>query len=498
MGLLHNLSLGFSVALLPNNLFYCFVGGIIGTLIGVLPGIGPAGAIAILLPASYRMEPAAAIIMMAAIYCGAQYGGRITSILLNIPGEASTVVTCFDGYQMARKGRAGAALGITAFASFIGGTVSVVGLMLLAPVLVRAALRFGPAEFFGLMVFGLTMVAYLGSGSLIKSLLMGASGLLLATVGMDPVSGIIRFTFGSISLGEGIGMIPVAMGMFGLAEVLENLEEVVDIKVSKTSFLGLFPTVRDWLDSRWSIVRGTIVGFCLGMLPGGSTALPTFIVYGLEKRLSKHPEEFGTGVVEGAAGPSAACEAATGAAMIPLLCLGIPANVAMAVLLGAFVLHGFQPGPLLMGKHPQLVWGVISSMYLSNVMLLILNVPFIGIWVQILKVPYRLLCPLIMLFCFIGAYALNSSVNDVLIMVAFGVLGYLMRKYRYPGAPLLLSLILGPMLETSFRQALIIGKPTIFFTRPISASLLGFALLLLILKPLLKLAKKGLAVLGRA
>ena len=288
--LFHNLSLGFSVALLGTNLFYCFIGGIIGTLIGVLPGIGPAGAIAILLPASYRMEPAAAIIMMAAIYCGAQYGGRITSILLNIPGEASTVVTCFDGYQMARKGRAGAALGITAFASFIGGTVSVVGLMLLAPLLVRVALRFGPAEFFGLMVFGLTMVAYLGSGSLIKSLLMGASGLLLATVGMDPVSGIIRFTFGAISLGEGIGMIPVAMGMFGLAEVLENLEEEADLKVSKATFLGLFPTVRDWLDSRWSIVRGTVVGFCLGMLPGGSTALPTFIVYGLEKRLSKHPE----------------------------------------------------------------------------------------------------------------------------------------------------------------------------------------------------------------
>jgi putative tricarboxylic transport membrane protein len=459
-------------------------------LIGVLPGIGPAGAIAILLPASYRMDPIAAIIMMAAIYCGAQYGGRITSILLNIPGEASTVVTCFDGYQMARKGRAGAALGITAFASFIGGTISVVGLMFLAPLLVKAALRFGPAEYFSLMVFGLTMIAYLGSGSLVKALLMGAAGLLVSTVGMDPVSGIVRFNFGVIGLGEGIGMIPVAMGLFGLAEVLENLEEETEVEMAKASFLGLFPTMKDWIESRWAIVRGTIVGFVLGMLPGGSTALPTFIIYGLEKRISKHPEEFGTGVIEGVAAPSAACEAATGAAMVPLLTLGIPANVAMAVLLGAFVLHGIQPGPLLMGKHPQLFWGVISSMYVSNVMLLIMNVPFIGIWVQILRVPYRLLCPLIILFCYIGAYALNSTTNDVLIMVIFGGLGYLMRKYKYQGAPFLLSLILGPMLETSFRQALIVGNPTIFFTKPISASLLGFAFLLLMIKPVMQLFAK--------
>jgi putative tricarboxylic transport membrane protein len=319
---------------------------------------------------------------------------------------------------------------------------------------------------------------------------MGAAGLLVSTVGMDPVSGIIRFNFGVIGLGEGIGMIPVAMGLFGLAEVLENLEEETEVEMAKASFLGLFPTMKDWIESRWAIVRGTIVGFVLGMLPGGSTALPTFIIYGIEKRISKRPEEFGTGVVEGVAAPSAACEAATGAAMVPLLTLGIPANVAMAVLLGAFVLHGIQPGPLLMGKHPQLFWGVISSMYVSNVMLLIMNVPFIGIWVQILRVPYRLLCPLIILFCYIGAYALNSTTNDVLIMVIFGGLGYLMRKYKYQGAPFLLSLILGPMLETSFRQALIVGNPTIFFTKPISASLLGFAFLLLMIKPVMQLFAK--------
>jgi len=488
--LLHNLSLGFSVAYSFSNLLYCFIGVVIGTLIGVLPGIGPAGAIAMLLPVSYRMDPVSAIIMMAGIYYGAQYGGSTTSILLNIPGEASSVVTCLDGYQMARKGRAGPALGMSAFGSFIGGTLSVVGLMLLAPFLVRVSLKFGPAEFFSLMVFGLTMIAYLGSGSLIKSLLMGTAGLFISTIGMDPVSGIIRFTFGSITLSDGVGMIPAAMGMFGLAEVLENLEEEIHREVFKTRLHGLFPTLKDWIASRWAIVRGTLVGFFLGMLPGGSTALPTFIVYGLEKRFSKYPEKFGTGVIEGVAAPETANNAATGSAMIPLLCLGIPANVAMAVLLGAFIIHGIQPGPLLMGKHPQLFWGTITSMYIGNVMLLILNLPLIGLWVQILKVPYRLLFPLILLFCFVGSYCLNNNAYDVLIMIIFGTVGYIMRKYHYEGAPFLLALILGPMLETSFRQALIIGNPLIFFRKPISACFIGFALLLLIMRPFLRIVRK--------
>jgi len=488
--LLHNLGLGFSVAYSLNNLLYCFVGVLIGTLIGVLPGIGPAGAIAMLLPVSFQMDPVSAIIMMAGIYYGAQYGGSTTSILLNIPGEAASVVTCLDGYQMARQGRAGAALGMSAFGSFIGGTLSVVGLMLLAPFLIQVALKFGPAEFFSLMVFGLTMVAYLGSGSLIKSLLMGTAGLFFSTIGMDPVSGIIRFTFGSITLADGVGMIPVAMGMFGLAEVFANLEEVVQREVFQTRLHGLLPSIADWMACRWAILRGTIVGFLLGMLPGGSTALPTFIVYGLEKRASKYPEKFGTGVIEGVAAPETANNAATGSAMIPLLCLGIPANVAMAVLLGAFIIHGIQPGPLLMGKHPQLFWGTIASMYIGNVMLLILNLPLIGLWVQILKIPYRLLFPLIILFCFVGAYAVNNNSFDVLIMLIFGTIGYFMRKFRYEGAPFLLALILGPMLETSFRQALIIGDPSIFFRKPISVSFLGLALLLLISAPLLKILKK--------
>lgn len=464
----------------------------IGTLIGVLPGIGPAGTIAMLLPISYRMDPVSAIIMMAGIYCGAQYGGSTTSILLNIPGEASSVVTCLDGYQMARQGRAGPALGMSAFGSFIGGTLSVVGLMFLAPLLIRFALKFGPAEFFSLMVFGLTMIAYLGSGSFIKSLLMGAAGLFLATIGMDPVSGIVRFTFGSISLADGVGMVPVAMGMFGLAEVLENLEKEIQRDIFKSRLHGLLPTARDWMACRWAIVRGTVVGFFLGMLPGGSTALPTFIVYGLEKRFSKYPERFGTGVIEGVAAPETANNAATGSAMIPLLSLGIPANVAMAVLLGAFIIHGIQPGPLLMEKHPQLFWGTIASLYIGNVMLLILNLPLIGLWVQILKIPYRLLFPLIILFCLLGTYSLSNNAYDVLIMVIFGTIGYLMRKYHYEGAPLLLALILCPMLETSFRQALIIGDPLIFFRKPISASFLGLSILILILGPFLKIVKKAI------
>jgi putative tricarboxylic transport membrane protein len=488
--LFHNMVLGFSVANSLTNLLYCFIGVVIGTLIGVLPGIGPAGAIAMLLPVSFRMDPVSAIIMMAGIYYGAQYGGSTTSILLNIPGEASSVVTCLDGYQMARKGRAGPALGMSAFGSFIGGTISVVGLMILAPFLVQVAIKFGPAEFFSLMVFGLTMIAYLGSGSLIKSLLMGTAGLFVSTIGMDPVSGIIRFTFGSITLSDGVGLIPVAMGMFGLAEVMENLEEEIHQEVFKTRLRGLLPTLKDWIDSRWAIVRGTIVGFFLGMLPGGSTALPTFIVYGLEKRFSKYPEKFGTGVIEGVAAPETANNAATGSAMIPLLCLGIPANVAMAVLLGAFIIHGIQPGPLLMGRYPQLFWGTIASMYVGNVMLLILNLPLIGLWVQILKVPYRLLFPLIILFCFVGSYCLNNNAYDVLVMVIFGTIGYVMRKFRYEGAPFLLALILGPMVETSFRQALIIGTPSIFFVKPISASFLGFAFLLLILRPLMGITRK--------
>jgi len=395
---------------------------------------------------------------------------------------------------MARKGRAGPALGIAAFGSFIGGTLSVIGLMFLAPPLVEVALKFGPPEIFALMIFGLTMIVYLGSGSILKSLLMGTAGLFLSTVGMDPVTGITRFTGGNNTLLDGVGLIPVAMGMFGVAEVLENLEQTVPRLVVSSKIRGLLPNAKDWYDSRWAIVRGTLVGFGLGILPGGSTALPTFISYGLEKRCSKHPEKFGTGVIEGVAGPETANNAATGAAMIPLLSMGIPANVAMAVLLGAFILHGIQPGPLLMGKHPELFWGTVASMYIGNIFLLILNLPLIGLWVQILRIPYLLLFPLILVFTFIGTYSLNSNSTEILIMVLFGVIGYVMRKLRYDGAPFLLALILGPLLETAFRQSLIIGSPAIFFQRPISAGLLGLAFLLLVVGPLLQWRKKSLAL----
>lgn len=489
---LQNLGFGFTIASSFANLFYCFTGVLIGTLIGVLPGIGPAGTIAMLLPVSFRMDAVSAIIMMAGIYYGAQYGGSTTSILLNIPGEASSVVTCLDGYQMALKGRAGPALGISAFGSFIGGTLSVCGLAFLAPLLVKVSLKFGPPEFFAIVVFALTMVAYLGSGSLIKSLLMATGGLFLSTIGMDPISGIIRFTFGSITLADGVGLVPVAMGMFGLAEVLGNLEEEFRREVFKTHLHGLLPTLKDWMDSRWAIIRGTSVGFFLGILPGGGTVLSTFLAYGLERRFSKYPERFGTGVIEGVAAPETANNAGTGSCMIPLLCLGIPSNVSMAVLLGAFIIHGIQPGPLLMGKHPQLFWGTIASMYFGNLMLLILNLPLIGLWVQVLKIPYRLLAPLIILFCFVGSYSLNNNANDVLIMIIFGTIGHLLRKYRYEGAPFLLALILGPMLEMSFRQSLLIEGPSIFFTKPISASFLGVTLLLIMSKPLLNITRKGI------
>lgn len=494
MDFLQNLQLGFSVALVPMNLLYCLVGVLIGTLIGVLPGIGPAGAIAILLPSSVSMDPTAAIIMLSGIYYGAQYGGSTTSILVNIPGEAASVVTCLDGYQMARNGRAGAALGIAAFGSFIGGTLSVLGLMFLAPPLVAVALKFGPPEIFALMIFGLTMIVYLGSGSMLKSLLMGTAGLFISTIGMDPITGITRFTGGNTTLLDGVGLIPVSMGMFGIAEVLENLEQPATRMFVSSKIRGLLPNAKDWFDSRWAIVRGTLVGFGLGILPGGSTALPTFISYGMEKRFSKYPEKFGTGVIEGVAGPETANNAATGAAMIPLLSMGIPANVAMAVLLGAFILHGIQPGPLLMGQHPQLFWGTVASMYIGNIFLLILNLPLIGLWVQILKIPYLLLFPLILVFTFIGTYSLNDNSTEILIMVLFGVIGYVMRKLRYDGAPFLLALILGPLLETSFRQSLIIGSPSIFFQRPISAGLLGLAFLLLFVGPLLRWRKKGLGL----
>jgi len=486
MDIVHSIGLGFAVALQPVNLLYCFLGVFIGTLVGVLPGIGPVGAMSLLLPVTFQTTPEAAIIMLAGIYYGAMYGGSTTSILVNIPGEAASVVTCLDGYQMARQGRAGPALGMAAFGSFIAGTAAIVGLMLLAPPLSRFALKFGPAEYFSLMVLGLCILIYLAHGSMAKALLMAAFGVILGLVGLDAITAQPRLTFGRMELVDGVGLVPIVMGLFGIAEVLLNIESVLKRDVLKSSISGLLPTRQDWRDSAGPLARGSILGFFLGILPGGGAVISSFLSYALEKRVSRHPERFGHGAIEGVAGPEAANNAAAGGAFIPLMTLGIPPNVVMAMLMGAFIIHGVQPGPLMMTQNPGLFWGVIASMYIGNIMLLILNLPLIGMWVQVLRVPYRILFPLILLFCLIGVYAVSNTVFDIYIMVLFGVLGYLMKKFGYEPAPLVLAFVLGPMLENNLRKSLILsqGDFSTFVTRPLSAIALLLALALL-LSPLI-------------
>lgn len=492
MELFHYLEIGFSVALQPENLFYCFIGVFIGTLVGVLPGIGPLGAMSLLLPTTFKVTPEAAIIMLAGIYYGAMYGGSTTSILVNIPGEAASVVTCLDGYQMARRGRAGPALGMAAFSSFIAGTLSILGLMLLAPPLSKFALRFGPPEYFTLMILGLTILIHLAHGSMPKALIMAAFGLVLGLIGLDSINARPRFTFGKMELIDGVGLVPVVMGLFGISEVLLNIEQVVRRDVLKAKLKGLLPTIKDWKDSTGPITRGSLLGFFLGILPGGGAVISSFISYAVEKRLSKHPERFGTGAIEGVAGPESANNAATGGAFIPLMTLGIPPNVIMAMLLGAFMIHGITPGPLMMKQNPGIFWGVITSMYIGNLMLLILNLPLITIWVQVLKVPYKILYPLILLFCLIGVYSINNVVFDIYIMLIFGFMGYLMKKFGYEGAPLVLAFVLGPLMENNLRKSLIIsqGDFSIFFTRPLAAASLILAFFLLISPLIPKLGKK--------
>ncbi len=482
MEILDSLLLGFSVALKPVNLLACFIGVFVGTLIGVLPGIGPVTAMSLLLPVTLAMAPETGIIMMAGIYYGSVYGGSTTSILVNIPGEAASVVTCLDGHEMAKQGRAGPALGIAAIGSFLAGTFAIVALMLVAPTLARWAIAFGPAEYFSLMVLGLTLLAFLTQGSIAKALLMACLGLILGLVGIDLINGNQRLTFGRLELLDGIGIVPVVMGLFGVAEILSNLERSLRREVVKARIGSLWPNRADWLASGWPIVRGTVLGFFVGTLPGGGAVIASFASYALEKKLSRTPERFGKGAIEGVAGPEAANNAAAGGAFIPLLTLGIPPNVIMALLLGAFIIHGIQPGPLLMVQNPAVFWGVVASMYIGNVMLLILNMPLIGMWVQVLKVPYRLLFPLILMFCIVGVFASNAAVFDVFVMVFFGVLGYLMRKFGYEPAPLVLAFVLGPMLENNLRKALILshGDFTTFVERPISAACLALAALALI------------------
>jgi putative tricarboxylic transport membrane protein len=488
----HNILYGFSVCLDPMNLFYCFVGVFVGTLIGVLPGVGPVATISMLLPATFKMSPVGAIIMLAGIYYGAMYGGSTTSILVNIPGEVASVVTCLDGYQMARKGRAGPALGIAAFGSFIAGTFSVVALTFLAPPLATIAIKFGPPEYFSLMVLGVTMIIYLAHGSMIKALMTACLGLLLSYVGLDNISGFERFTYGFPTLEDGIGLVPVAMGLFGIGEVLINIEEsIAKREIFRAKLSNLMPTRKDWKDSAMPITRGSIIGFFLGVLPGGGHVLASFASYAIEKRFSKHPERFGQGAVEGVAGPESANNAGAGGQFIPLLTLGIPASPVMALMLGALVIFGLQPGPLLMTRSPDLFWGVIISMYIGNTMLLVLNLPAIGLWVQVLRIPYPFLFPLILLFCLIGSYSLSNNKYDVLVMVIFGVIGYLMKKVRFEGAPLLLGMVLGLMMEDAMRQSLIMsgGSFHIFISRPISAAFILTALALLAI-PIVRGGKK--------
>jgi putative tricarboxylic transport membrane protein len=479
---LEALALGFGVAVEPANLLACFFGVFIGTLIGVLPGIGPVATMSLLLPATFAMSPTASIIMMAGIYYGAMYGGSTTSILVNIPGEAASVITCLDGYRMARQGRAGAALGIAAFGSFIAGTFSVLGIMLLAPPLARMALGFGPPEIFALLLIGFTMVTWLSGGSRLKAVAMALLGLFLGTVGLDPITATPRFTFGTLTLSDGIGLVPMIMGLFGIAEVLVNIEAGLRQDVFRPRIRSLLPSRQDWKASAGPIARGSLLGFFLGILPGIGAIIPTFISYAVEKRVSKHPERFGTGVIEGVAGPEAANNAATGGSMIPLLTLGIAPNVVMAVLLGAFLIHGVQPGPLLIREHPNLFWGVVASMYVGNVMLLVLNLPLIGLWVQVLRVPYAILFPLVLLFSVIGVYAVAENVWDLVIMLGFGAVGYAMRRLGYEPAPLVLAFVLGRLAEESIRQTLLMsrGSFVILVERPAAGLLLALAVMIMV------------------
>jgi putative tricarboxylic transport membrane protein len=496
LDLLNYLVIGFSVALQPMNLFYCFLGVLIGTLVGVLPGLGPVAAMSLLLPATFHTTPVASIIMMAGIYYGAMYGGSTTSILVNIPGEAASVMTCLDGYQMARQGRAGPALGISAFGSFIAGTVGIIGMMLISPPLVNFALKFGPPEYFSLMTLGLMILTFLTSASMVRALMMAAFGLIVGCIGLDNISGLARFSFNIPELLDGVGLVPVVMGLFGISEVMLNIELKIKREVFTSEVKGLLPTLGDWGKSIWSIIRGTVIGFFLGILPGGGAVIASFVSYAIEKKVSKHPEEFGKGAIEGVAAPEAANNAAAQGAFIPLLTLGIPSNVVMAMLLGALIIHGVTPGPLLLSDHPQLFWGVVASMYVGNAMLLALNLPLIGIWVQLLRVPYSILFPLIILFCLIGSYSINNSSVDVLIMLVFGVIGYLMKKLSLEAAPMVLAFVLGPMLETALRQSLIKSKGSfsIFFTRPISAVCLILAIGLLIMPMLPWFRRPGAAL----
>ncbi len=495
MDAINGLFYGLGIAFLPQNLFFCFVGCLVGTLVGVLPGLGPSGALAILLPVTFGLSPATAIIMLAGIYYGAMYGGSTTSILINIPGEAASVITCLDGYQMARKGRAGPALGMAAFGSFIAGTISLFGLLFLAPTFANFALEFSAPEYVSLILCGLILVSFLGGGSRLKAFMMGALGLLLGTIGTDPIEGLERFSFKITYLMDGLGLIPVIMGLFGISEIFSNLEEEEFRGILNEKIKNLFPNLQDWKDSAWPILRGTVLGFFTGVIPGTNTVIASMMSYALEKKVSKHPEKFGTGIIEGVAGPESANNSGPSGAFIPLLSLGIPTNSTMALLLASLMIHGITPGPFLISQSPDIFWSVIASMYIGNMMLLALNLPLIGLWVQVLKIPYTFFFPIILLFCLLGSYCIGYTIFDIGVMIFFGVVGFLMKKFAYDSTPLILAFILGPMFEEHFRRSLVLsfGSFGIFFTRPISATFLVLAIVLLVVSlfPLFQKIRKS-------
>jgi TctA family transporter len=483
MDLLNNLLIGVQVAVSLQNLLYAFSGVLLGTLIGVLPGIGPVPTIAMLLPITYALPPVSALIMLAGIYYGAQYGGSTTAILVNLPGESSSVVTCIDGYQMARQGKAGKALAVAALGSFIAGTFATMLIAAFAPPLAEVALKFGPAEYFSLMVLGLIAAVVLASGSLVKAIGMIVLGLLLGIVGTDVNSGLQRYSLGIAELSDGIGFVTVAMGLFGFAEIIINLEHKEKREVFTKNVSGLWLKWQDFKQALPAIVRGTGIGSVLGILPGGGALLSAFASYTVEKKLAKDPTLFGKGAIQGVAGPESANNAGAQTSFIPLLTLGIPPNAVMALMVGAMTIHSIQPGPQVMTSNPKLFWGLIVSMWIGNLMLVVLNLPLIGIWVKLLQVPYRLLYPAILLFCCIGVYSIQNSVFDVFLTAIFGVLGWIFVKLECEPAPLLLGFILGPMMEENLRRAMLLsrGDPTVFVTRPISAVMLAMAVALLLI-----------------
>jgi putative tricarboxylic transport membrane protein len=478
-----SLAHGFSVALQPANLWYAFLGCLVGTLVGMLPGIGPLSGISILLPVTFGLNATQAVIMLAGIYYGSQYGGSTTSILMRIPGEAASVMTCIDGHAMARKGRAGAALCIAAVGSFIAGTFGIIVLTVVAPPLASIALRFGPPEYTALLVLGLIFLAYMSSTSLVRTLLMATTGVMLGMIGIDNMTGHFRYSFDLAELGDGIGIVPVAVGLFGLGEILATPSARAPDKVISPKFRDLLPSRTEWRQSAMPIARGSVLGFLVGIIPGSAHIISSFLSYALEKKLSKNPQEFGHGAVAGVAGPESANNSASTGAFVPMLALGLPTGPITAVLIGALMIHGVAAGPQLISQHPDVFWGFVASMYVGNLMLLALNLPLVGLFVSVLRIPYAWLYPMIIMFCVLGVYEVNHSVVDVWIMLIMGIVGYALRKFGFDPAPLVLGLVIAPTFEQSLRQSLIMsnGNYLIFFNRPISAALLAVCGILLLL-----------------